>query len=176
MITPTIGRRVWYFPSEFDRVEHHDPVHQPDHSQPLDAGIAYVHSQTMVNLTVADQNGTMHARTSVRLLQTDECAAEGEAYAQWMPYQAVRESLKVETTAPEEVSKALDEASKRPALTEADAAADLAGTPRPDNPSAEATAFQQAQGKAIGSEAPKGVVASIGDMLTGGKKAKKAKK
>lgn len=43
---------------------------------------------------------------------------------------------------------------ERPVLTEADAAADLAGTPRPDNPSAEATALQQADQTRANAETP----------------------
>lgn len=89
-IKPTVGRRVWYWPSEFERTT--DPyagnyIAQNDTTQPLDAGIAYVWSDFMVNLTVADQNGVMHARTSVRLLQPGEPAPVGSAYAEWMPYQ-----------------------------------------------------------------------------------------
>ncbi|XVJ69910.1 MAG: hypothetical protein HEQ39_09810 [Rhizobacter sp.] len=90
VIKPTIGRRVWYWPSEFERTT--DPyasnyIAQNDTAQPLDAGIAYVWSDFMVNLTVADQNGVMHARTSVRLLQPGEPAPVGSAYAEWMSYQ-----------------------------------------------------------------------------------------
>ncbi len=88
MITPTIGRRVWYWPSEADCGKpHKDPLFYTDKSQACDAGVAYVWNDRMVNLTVADQNGKMHTRTSVRLLQDDDVAGEGEAHAQWMPYQ-----------------------------------------------------------------------------------------
>ena len=88
MIYPTIGRRVWYTPSNHDtRQDHPDRIVQHDKSLPLDAGIAYVWNERMVNLTVADQNGVMHARTSVMLLQDDEVAAPGAPFAQWMPYQ-----------------------------------------------------------------------------------------
>jgi len=89
-IKPTIGRRVWYWPSPQDRDEgQYRPVsviQQGDRSQPCDAGIVYVHSYRMVNLTVADHNGVMHQRTSVILRQPGEKEPLG-AYAEWMPYQ-----------------------------------------------------------------------------------------
>jgi hypothetical protein len=81
IIKPTIGRRVWYWPGEFDG------VNQFDLAQPCDAGIAYVHSDRMVNLTVAGHDGMMHSRCSVPLLQDGDQAPAAGRYAQWMPYQ-----------------------------------------------------------------------------------------
>lgn len=90
VIKPTIGRRVWYWPSAHDRGELMYPpdstIRQSDQTQPCDAGIVYVHSDRMVNLTVADHNGVMHQRTSVILRQPGEKEPLG-AYAEWMPYQ-----------------------------------------------------------------------------------------
>lgn len=91
-ITPTIGRRLWYYPSDYDRgklEEKPETVICSDGVQPCDAGVCYVHSDRLVNLTVADSNGKMHARTSIRLVQPgDEVPTPGaEAYATWMPYQ-----------------------------------------------------------------------------------------
>lgn len=108
-ITPTIGRRVWYWPSTYDLNEMNRSVSD----QPFDAGVCCVWSDHLVNLTIADHDGRMHRRTSVRLLQGDEEARPGEPHATWMPYQ-----------------KQAVEAPRR-LLTEADAAADLAGTERP---------------------------------------------
>jgi hypothetical protein len=93
VIKPTIGRRVWYWPSESERtadLHAGNYIAQADVSQPCDAGIAYVWSDFMVNLTVADQNGNMRSRTSVRLLQPGESAPVGSAYAEWMPYQQAK--------------------------------------------------------------------------------------
>lgn len=91
MISPTIGRRVWYWPSDYDRgLLEYKPdsiMTIGDKGQACDAGIAYVHSDRLVNLSVADHNGAMHTRASVRLLQDDEKAPEYESYATWMPYQ-----------------------------------------------------------------------------------------
>jgi hypothetical protein len=77
-IKPTIGRRVWYRDSVLS-------------DQFCDAGICYVFSDSCVNLTVADRNGAMHARTSVVLIQgpPEECA-QGQAC--WMPYQKAQAS------------------------------------------------------------------------------------
>lgn len=91
MIQPTIGRRVWYWPSTYDRgLEHGQPatIIKADDTQACDAGIAYVHSDRLVNLSVADHNGVMHSRPSVQLVQEgDDPAPQGMGYATWMPYQ-----------------------------------------------------------------------------------------
>lgn len=80
MITPTPGRIVWFTPFSGDAEI------TSDGTQPLAAIIAYVWNDRLVNLSVIDQNGNHHARTSVQLLQ-DEDVSYGGATAQWMPYQ-----------------------------------------------------------------------------------------
>ena len=92
VIMPTVGRRVWYWPSLNDLGQGVPNMVHTDAAQPLDAGICYVWNDRLVNLTVADQNGHMHRRFSVRLLQAGEQPMIGEAYAQWMPFQAQRPS------------------------------------------------------------------------------------
>ena len=100
MIKPTIGRRVWYWPNDYDfsKEDSADPFSGGDRAQPCDAGIAYVWNDRMINITVADHSGKMHARTSVRLLQGDDKPMPGEPYAQWMPYQATHGDKKVPAT------------------------------------------------------------------------------
>lgn len=78
MINPTVGRVVLYYThgkTQFDANE-----------QPEAATVAYVHSDTMVNLSVVNHDGVQYPRTSVFLFQ-----GEGERpetpYAEWMPYQ-----------------------------------------------------------------------------------------
>lgn len=91
IIKPTIGRRVWYVPSEYDRglgsIAPLSGVMVADGTQPCDAGICYVHGDRLVNLSVVDHNGSIHARTSVKLLQDGDEPPEGGGYAMWMPYQ-----------------------------------------------------------------------------------------
>lgn len=101
IIKPTIGRRVWYWPSawDLDQVANPNAMTASDRSQPCDAGICCVWNDSMVNLTVADHNGKMHARSSVLLLQPGSGNTEG-GYAQWMPYQAAqaaKDKAEVET-------------------------------------------------------------------------------
>ncbi len=79
MIKPTVGRVVWYVGSEGDELNG-----MPKSDQVCAALIAYVHSDTLVNLVVFDCNGAPHSRTSVTLLH--EGAKEGP-YCTWMPYQ-----------------------------------------------------------------------------------------
>lgn len=99
IITPTVGRRVWYWPSAHERVYASVMVNADlvngltrmgvlDSAQPFDAGIVFVHNHRCVNLSVTDHEGRVHARTSVPLLQDgDSLPPTGAAYAQWMPYQ-----------------------------------------------------------------------------------------
>lgn len=79
---PSIGRVVWFFPAGH---------HKGD--QPNSAQIAFVHSDTCINVGALNANGESYAKTSVRLLAPDEPAPfneHGQAtenFAQWMPYQ-----------------------------------------------------------------------------------------
>lgn len=72
-IIPTIGRRVWFW-------------EQATQSHPFDAGIAYVHSDNMINISHADHNGVMWSKTSVPLWD-GEGARPQAFYCEWMPYQ-----------------------------------------------------------------------------------------
>lgn len=73
MIKPTVGRVVWFWPAGA-KVE-----------QPFAATIAYVHSDSMVNLSVIDANGNQFAATSITLVQ--ENGGTTLPYCCWMPYQ-----------------------------------------------------------------------------------------
>lgn len=75
MISPTIGRVVWYWQHSGREA-----------SQPLAALIAWVHSDVYVNLAIFDANGKAANRTSVRLYQGEGLPPLGE-YCEWMPYQ-----------------------------------------------------------------------------------------
>jgi len=84
IINPTIGRRLWFWPSKNtgdSGFTYSDP------KQPCDAGIAYVHSDRLINVSVADQAGVVHSRTSVPLIQAGETPPEHGFYCEWMPYQ-----------------------------------------------------------------------------------------
>lgn len=87
MIKPTVGRVVWYRPSVTDMYSYPSGFGGP---QPNAAIIAYVHSDSMVNLMVIDHNGNQHSRTSVPLIQDDVGEVNpvgGGSYCEWMPYQ-----------------------------------------------------------------------------------------
>jgi hypothetical protein len=75
MIKPTIGRVVWF---------HGSGTKASD--QPSAALIAYVHSDTLVNLATFDSNGVAFGQTSVFLYQGDG-ERPAEYYCEWMPYQ-----------------------------------------------------------------------------------------
>lgn len=78
MITPTIGRVVWY----------HPPDSVP-HAQPFAAIVAHVWSDTCVNLAYFDANGLAHNATSVLLVQ-DGSEVPAANYCEWMPYQKLQ--------------------------------------------------------------------------------------
>ncbi|MFD1558331.1 hypothetical protein ACFSHT_22320 [Paraburkholderia silviterrae] len=82
MIKPTIGRIVWFHPEQS-----YPHLVQHDKTQPLAAIVTYVWSDTLVNLSVFDQDGKQYAATSVFLHQGDESVMTNGPYAEWMPYQ-----------------------------------------------------------------------------------------
>lgn len=80
MISPTIGRVVWFHPSTSDAL-------MGGSNQPLAALVTYVHGDRCVNLAAFDVNGCLYSRCSVLLLQDDDVAPENGYYAEWMPFQ-----------------------------------------------------------------------------------------
>lgn len=78
MITPTVGRIVWYHPKG-----------ELPHAQPFAAIIAHVWSDTCVNLAIFDANGKPMSAppTSVLLVQEGQEVPSGGHYCEWMPYQ-----------------------------------------------------------------------------------------
>ncbi len=83
MIKPSIGRKVWYHPSEADLLAHGG--HLGD-EQPFDATVVYVHDERSVNLRVTGHDGTTYTVLRAPLLQEgDQPLSPG--YAEWMPYQ-----------------------------------------------------------------------------------------
>lgn len=98
MISPSIGRKVWYYPATTD-------ANMARHSdQPFSAEVVHVWSDTCVNLAIFDHRGTLTSKTSVTLAQ-DRDALPGECA--WMPYQkgqaakteALESQVKVEVPA-----------------------------------------------------------------------------
>lgn len=99
IIKPTIGRKVWYRPSKWDREGRGGMQVACDQSdttkfQPLDATIIAVWGDRMVNVMVTDIMGRQFPLTSVKLMQEGDLFpvdANGEntgGYVEWMPYQA----------------------------------------------------------------------------------------
>lgn len=80
MITPAVGRIVWYFRGE------DDPGPSPE-GQPLAAIVTHVHSDRLINLSVFDATGVPYSRCSVTLVQPGESPPTTGRFANWMPYQ-----------------------------------------------------------------------------------------
>lgn len=101
VITPTVGRKVWYRPSDFDRHglgAMQTACDQTDTKklQPLDATITAVWGPRCVNLLVTDSAGKQFPMTSRTLLQPgDEAPVSPEGkpiggYCEWVPHQQVQ--------------------------------------------------------------------------------------
>jgi hypothetical protein len=73
-IEPTPGRIVWYHPAFA-------------HTAALAAIVVGIHSERLVNLTVFNDDGSMHPELEVTLLQDDDAAPADKPYAEWMPFQ-----------------------------------------------------------------------------------------
>jgi len=81
LITPSIGRVVWYVPPHAPEGE---PANDP---QPHAALVTYVWSDRMVNLAAFMPNGASYGLTSVTLVQEGDAIPVLGGYAEWMPYQ-----------------------------------------------------------------------------------------
>lgn len=81
MIQPTVGRVVWFHPAAHSQSANFAP------SAVCAGTIAFVHSDSCVNLGVLDPLGVSHPRTNVPLIQDGEPAPEQGYYCEWMPYQ-----------------------------------------------------------------------------------------
>lgn len=91
IITPTIGRRVWYWPTQAElEARSNPPVAQISPEQPFDAGVVFVHDDRLVNLVVTDHAGNVHKREAVQLVQDGDCYATDDARCEWMPYQKAK--------------------------------------------------------------------------------------
>lgn len=87
MITPTIGRQVWFRPGL--PLTHDFHVIHPE--QALAATVVYAFSDRLVNLDVIDHLGKHHFLSEAVLLQDDDeppvIGTDTGNYAEWMPYQ-----------------------------------------------------------------------------------------
>jgi hypothetical protein len=79
MITPTIGRVVWYQPPKSED--------QLPRDQPYAGLIAFVTNDHLINLAYFDENGTALNARGVMLLQEGDSRPATGHYAEWMPYQ-----------------------------------------------------------------------------------------
>lgn len=103
LITPSVGRKVWYRPSKSDGLGPKPMAFSA--TQPLDATILAVWGDRMVNVQVLDIYGTAFCKTSVRLHQEGDAhpvGLDGEpvnGHVEWMPYQA-KQAAKESNSAP----------------------------------------------------------------------------
>lgn len=136
VITPTVGRKVWYRPSKHDQ---QGPVPmQCVVGQPLDATVIAVHGDRCVNVLVTDMVGRQFPVLSVTLVQDGETPpSDGEGvpfgrYVEWMPYQkgqAAKDAstaLPVVDPGPDSLEREIQaKASNGPRVTPADIEAEI---------------------------------------------------
>jgi len=79
VITPTVGRIVWYWGPGTSPLVHG--------CQPQAAIVTYVHSDRLINISAFTHDGMPIARTSVDLRQEGDTRPVNGNYAEWMPYQ-----------------------------------------------------------------------------------------
>lgn len=77
VITPTVGRIVWFWPS-------HIPDVKPE-KQPQAAIVTYVHDDRLINLSAFTHLGVPMAWNYVPLVQENDPKPDDGHYAQWMP-------------------------------------------------------------------------------------------
>jgi hypothetical protein len=93
LMVPTVGRKVWYTPSAYDKSGPGGIQTVGTPPQPVDATVIAAWNDRCVNLHIVDAQGRTHTRTSVKLLQDDDAPptdSQGNTlggYAEWMPYQ-----------------------------------------------------------------------------------------
>lgn len=80
LITPTVGRIVWYRAKLLD---HCHPKESPEQA----AIILRVFNDRRVNLIVFGHDGAIMPMTDVPLVQQDDEAPFDRSYCEWMPYQ-----------------------------------------------------------------------------------------
>lgn len=86
MITPTIGRKLYYQPRGAVGIAKYD-------AQPIDATIVYVWPQLdpsapyLLNLALIDHSGAHSVAAHVPLIQEGYSPPDTGPYAEWMPYQ-----------------------------------------------------------------------------------------
>lgn len=91
MIKPSVGRKVWYRPSQNDLIGL--GAMSSAIGQPLDATVLAVWGDRCVNVLVLDVMGKPFTKTSIKLIQEgDEIpktldGTDAGGYVEWMPYQ-----------------------------------------------------------------------------------------
>lgn len=88
IITPTIGRKVWYIHDNCQTIAADGGLVNPVSygHQPMDATVIYVWDDRMVNLRITDHAGNTFALNSVTLVQEGD-SAPAYRHCIWMPHQ-----------------------------------------------------------------------------------------
>lgn len=83
MITPTIGRKIWFWPNQTNTACYT----VLDAAQAFDASVVFVAADDRVHIAFFDHTGVPFIRHDVPILQDDKPLPVGTCYCTWMPYQ-----------------------------------------------------------------------------------------
>jgi len=104
LIKPTVGRDVWYRPTQADTQGIGRMFTLP--GQPLAAKVLAVWGDRMVNVQVTDIGGRQFPITSCPLVQEGDPVPDQGGYVEWMPFQLGRAREDAVKPAAESTSKA----------------------------------------------------------------------
>lgn len=105
MITPTIGRKIWFWPNQTNTACYT----VLDAAQAFDASVVFVAADDRVHIAFFDHTGVPFIRHDVPILQDDKPLPAGTCYCAWMPYQQSAVGV-----APMAVKKAADKSTPKP--------------------------------------------------------------
>ena len=91
MIKPSIGRVVWFYKN--------GKTQRDIGGQPNAALIAFVHSDSCINIGYFDANGIAQSETSVQLEQEPGDSDWSSSFCAWMPYQVGQAKAQAEREA-----------------------------------------------------------------------------
>lgn len=129
-ITPTVGRKLYYFVAGKSPVD--TMFSSLDPTQPFDATVLFVTPPdpaasgpaippTLINVMVIDHVGHMAPRHSIPLIQEDDAVPTTGGYAKWMPYQVNQATKDANTDAANVAATAASTVASVAALVNPDA-------------------------------------------------------
>lgn len=146
-ITPTIGRKLYYYENEPSKVS-------MSPGQPFDATVIYVWpseppGSELLNLFVIDHVGGVAVHTSVPLVQENDVIPQVGGYAKWMPYQVAQATQSTEPQNESSTTSTSETAPVAPAVAATPESSDASASPIPASTIPEPTGYNLDFGGAL---------------------------